>query len=137
MSDVLLFTLLLAGCWALQMYLTGVQVRTFMRQVAGLRRMGRTAIGVGGGRATRRVYVALAADASGRVVSARRLGGVTTLARPRAAPELEGVSLAELAGAGGDASARAAAMAARHLLGEDPRDGGGWPSTQRKEARSA
>jgi DNA-binding transcriptional regulator of glucitol operon len=136
-SDVLLFTVLLAGCWALQMYLTGLQVRTFMRHVAGLRRLGHTAIGVGGGRATRRVYVALAADASGRVVAARRLSGVTTLARPRPAPELEGLVLAELAGAGGDASARAAAMAARHLLGEDPHDGGGRSVTERREARSA
>lgn len=137
MSDLLLFTVLLAGCWALQMYLTGLQARTFMRQVAGLRRLGRTATGVAGGRATRRVYVALAADASGRVVAARRLSGVTTLARPRPVAELEGVALAELAGAGGDASARAAAMAARHLLGQDPHGGGGRKSTERKEARSA
>ncbi|MBW3601515.1 MAG: transcriptional regulator GutM [Actinobacteria bacterium] len=137
MSDLLLLTVLLAGCWGLQMYLTGRQVRAFMRQVAQLRRLGPTATGVGGGRATRRVYVALASDASGRVVGARRLGGVTTLARPRPAPELEGLALAELADARGDASARAAAMAARHLLDRDSLERGEPSRTERKEAHSA
>jgi glucitol operon activator protein len=114
---------LLAVMWALQMYLAYRQAKAFMSEVRGLRKLGRTAIGVSSqSRLKRRAYVALAVDPDERVVEAVKISGLTVWARPRKVADLRGRSLDELTTEDGSELARAAAMAARSLREATPQN---------------
>ncbi len=132
MSQYLAFFSVFALLWALQLYGTAKQGQQFMREVGRLRREagGETAIGASSmSRLRRRSYVAIAAGDDDRVTGAVELAGVTVFARAEPVPELVGRTLRELADtsfpekrAGAvERRANAAAMAARALLGEEPR----------------
>lgn len=121
-TTVVLLLLLFAALWALQMYAGGRQVQRFMRAVRAIRVQGRTAIGTAGGRVGGRTYVAVAADASDRVVAATRLSGRTVFAGPQPMDRIVGRQLQELLDPGDELAARAAADAARHLLRDEGDD---------------
>lgn len=125
MNNYLAFFLLLAVAWSLQLYLTSRQARVFMREVGQLRRLGATAVGTSsGGWLSPKVYVVLAAGDDERVIAARRLRGVTVMARPQPLPGVEGGRLIDLAGReGADGTGQAVAVAARHLLERGTRTG--------------
>lgn len=115
---------LIGVLWALQLYLAHRQAMAFMAEVRRLRGAGLTAIGASSmSRMRRRTYAALAAT-GGVVVDAVSLSGITVWARPRPAPTLLGRRLEDLAAAedARDRLLRAAAMAARSLLGTDDED---------------
>lgn len=122
MSRFLGFFAVFAALWALQLYATYQQSIVFMREVNRMRRGGETAIGTSGmSRFRRRTLVALTADRDDRIVEAIELSGLTVFARPQPVAELTGRVLRDLADdPTDDRRARAAAMAARTLLGEAP-----------------
>jgi DNA-binding transcriptional regulator of glucitol operon len=115
------FFVAFALLWVLQLYGTAKQSQQFMRAVRDLRPLGETAIGASSNnRMKRRAYVAIAADQTDVVTGAVELGGLTVFARAEPVAELVGVPLRDLADStANDRRSRAAAMAARALLGED------------------
>src|SRR5437762_11812311 len=83
--------------WLLQMALAYRQARVFYRRITTLRKMGRCATGLAGGRYRGRTYVALVANPRTRViVKAEQLRGFTVFASLKPIPQLEGRSLDDL-----------------------------------------
>jgi DNA-binding transcriptional regulator of glucitol operon len=85
----------------LQIYTTYRQTAAFSAAVRDLRTHGNISIG-GAGKRYRggKAFVAIAADANGRVTKAISLSGWTTLARPRELTSVKGLTLARLRGNG-------------------------------------
>ncbi|MBX5451635.1 transcriptional regulator GutM [Thermogemmatispora sp.] len=83
--------------WCLQLALAYGQARRFYRDVSRLRRLGRCATAMAGGRYRGRTYVVLVAHPEQRtILAARYLSGWTVFARLRPLPQLEGRPLDEL-----------------------------------------
>jgi glucitol operon activator protein len=82
--------------WILQLVLSMRQMRRFYRRVSELKRLGRTTIGVGGGTYRGRAYAVVVADASGRVVTAEIMSGISVFAALRPLPDVNGWNLRAL-----------------------------------------
>jgi glucitol operon activator protein len=83
--------------WLLQMALAYRQARVFYRRITTLRKLGRCATGLAGGRYRGRTYVALVANPRTRIiVKAEQLRGFTVFASLKPIPQLEGRSLDDL-----------------------------------------
>src|SRR5579875_2835042 len=83
--------------WCLQLALVYWQARRFYRDVSRLRRLGRCATAMAGGRYRGRTYVVLVAHPERRtILAARQLRGFTVFARLRPLPQVEGWPLDEL-----------------------------------------
>lgn len=97
MSGLASVFVMLGVLWLLQLGLAWRQAMAFQKQVTALRRGGRaTSIGMARSR-FRKVYVALAADESGRVVDALQLSGRTVFAIGKPVPLLVGARISALA----------------------------------------
>lgn len=80
--------------WTLQMVLSLLQMQRYFKRVNGLRKYGRVATAMTGGRYRGRIYAALAVDpATKRVTRAAQLSGWTVFAGLKDVPELVGLSL--------------------------------------------
>jgi glucitol operon activator protein len=120
----------LAVAWAIQIYFTARQAKSFQSRVNALRKSGRTAVGRGGSRYRGTVYCALASGDRSTVSAAAVLRGMTVFARPRDVPELVGRPLTELADTKPTSSKdEAVAHAARILLGRKDDSGKGGEPT--------
>lgn len=83
--------------WMLQLALAYRQARLFYKRMSSLRKLGRCASGLAGGRYRGRVYVVLVVDPSTRkVIAAEQLSGATIFARLKPMTQLEGRTLNEL-----------------------------------------
>lgn len=83
--------------WLVQLALAYRQARIFYKRVSQLRKLGRCATGLGGGRYRGRVYVTLVAHPlTHHIIKAEQLKGLTVFATLKPVPELEGRSLEEL-----------------------------------------
>lgn len=83
--------------WLVQLALAYRQARIFYKRVSKLRKLGRCATGLGGGRYRGRVYVTLVAHPlTHHIIKAEQLKGLTVFATSKPVPELEGRSLEEL-----------------------------------------
>ena len=83
--------------WLVQLALAYRQARLFYRRVNTLRKLGRCATGLAGGRYRGRVYVTLVVHPlTHLVMKAEHLRGWTVFASLKPVPELEGHSLDEL-----------------------------------------
>ena len=83
--------------WLVQLALAYRQARLFYHRVNKLRKLGRTATGLGGGRYRGRVYITLVIHPlTHHVIKAEQLKGWTVFATLKPVPELEGRSLEEL-----------------------------------------
>ena len=83
--------------WLLQLALAYRQARLFYKRVSKLRKLGRCATGLGGGRYRGRVYVTLVAHPlTHHIIKAEQLKGWTVFATLQPVPELEGRSMEEL-----------------------------------------
>jgi glucitol operon activator protein len=83
--------------WVLQLALAYWQARLFYREVSALRRLGRCATGMAGGRYRGHTYVVLVAHpARQTILEARQLSGFTVFARLKPVPQLEGRRLEDL-----------------------------------------
>ncbi len=83
--------------WLVQLALAYRQARVFYKRINSLRKLGRCATGLGGGRYRGRVYVALVVHPLTRtVIKAEQLSGWTVFARLQPVTQLEGRSLDEL-----------------------------------------
>lgn len=88
------FAVILIITWTLQMVLSVLQVKRYFKRVNALRRFGRVASGMAGGRYRGRTYGILAVDPSTkRITCAEQLSGMTVFASPRPVPQLVGISL--------------------------------------------
>jgi len=85
----------------LQVITTYKQTAAFRAAVRDLRKHGNISIG-GAGKRYRggKAFVAIAADANGRITKAISLSGWTTLARPQELSTVKGLSLSRLRGSG-------------------------------------
>lgn len=86
----------LGVAWVLQLWLSMQQMRRFYRRLAQLRRLGRTAMGIGGGMYRGRAYAVLVADSSDRVIHAEVMTGISVFASLKEVPGLTGWSLKSL-----------------------------------------
>jgi glucitol operon activator protein len=83
--------------WLLQLALAYRQARVFYRRITTLRKLGRCATGLAGGRYRGRTYVALVANPRTRIIiKAEQLRGLTVFASLKPVPQLEGRSLDDL-----------------------------------------
>ena len=83
--------------WLLQLALAYRQARVFYRRITTLRKLGRCATGLSGGRYRGRTYVALVANPRTRIIiKAEQLRGLTVFASLKPIPQLEGRSLDDL-----------------------------------------
>ena len=83
--------------WLLQLALAYRQARLFYKHVNALRKLGRCATSVSGGRYRGRTYVILVAHPQTQIIiKAEQLRGLTVFARLKPVPQLEGRSLDEL-----------------------------------------
>ncbi len=97
MSTVELLGVVALVAWLVQLALAYRQARLFYRRVSSLRKLGRCATGLSGGRYRGRVYVALVVHPLTRlVIKAEQLRGLTVFASLKPVPQLEGRSLDEL-----------------------------------------
>src|SRR5947199_8227705 len=83
--------------WLVQLALAYRQARLFYKRMSSLRKLGRCATGLAGGRYRGRVYVVLVVDPRTRkVIVAEKLGGATVLTSLKTVTQLEGRTLNEL-----------------------------------------
>lgn len=83
--------------WLVQLALAYRQARVFYKRVSNLRKLGRCATGLAGGRYRGRVYVTLVAHPlTHRILKAEAMQGLTVFATLKPIPPLEGRSLEEL-----------------------------------------
>ncbi len=83
--------------WLIQWALAYRQARLFQKRISGLRKLGRCATGMAGGRYRGRVYAVLVANpATHTIVKAEQLSGFTVFAKLKPVQQLEGRSLGEL-----------------------------------------
>ncbi len=91
------FALAALAAWLIQLGLAYRQARVFYRRISSLRKLGRCATGLSGGRYRGRVYVALVVHPlTHRVIKAEKLSGLTVFATLKSVTQLEGRSLDEL-----------------------------------------
>lgn len=121
-ATVVVLVVVFALLWMLQMYFAGRQVQRFMRAVADLRRKGDTATARAKRGRLGHVFVALTVDPDDVVIAALRLVGVTLFASPKQWLEPVGHGLGDVVGWEETPEHRAAAEAARYLLGNDLQD---------------
>jgi glucitol operon activator protein len=89
--------LIAVAAWLLQLGLAYRQAQLFYKRVSSLRKLGRCATGLSGGRYRGRVYVALVVHPLTRlVIKAEQLRGITVFASLKPVAQLEGRSLDEL-----------------------------------------
>ena len=114
----------LGAAWILQIILSFEQMRRFRGRLVELRRLGRTAVGLGGGKYRGRAYAIVVADAQGHVMRAEVMSGVSVFARLKEVPEVQGYELSGLLNSppdlGGKKSAALKAAAAALLKGAEP-----------------
>ena len=80
--------------WLVQLALAYRQARTFYMRISSLRKLGRCATGLSGGKYRGRVYVVLVVHPVTRVIiKAEQLRGLTVFASMKPIPQLEGLSL--------------------------------------------
>lgn len=85
------------AAWVFQMGLSALQLQRYYKRLSTLRKLGRCATGMGGGRYRGRAYATLVVDPATRVVTqAERLTGFSVFAGLRPMPSLVGVPLADL-----------------------------------------
>ncbi len=85
------------AAWLIQLGLAYRQANLFAQRIRALRKLGRCATGLSGGRYRGRTYVALVFHPLTHcVIKAERLRGFTVFARPTSVPQLEGHSLDEI-----------------------------------------
>ncbi|HLL78018.1 MAG TPA: transcriptional regulator GutM [Ktedonobacteraceae bacterium] len=95
MIETIAIIVLLA--WLVQLALAYRQARLFYKRISSLRKLGRCATGLAGGRYRGRVYVALVAHPLTRkVIIAEQLQGFTVFASLKPIPQLEGRSLDDI-----------------------------------------
>ena len=83
--------------WMVQLALAYRQARLFYKRMSSLRKLGRCATGLAGGRYRGRVYVVLVVDPRTRkVIVAEKLGGATVFTSLKPVTQLEGRTLNEL-----------------------------------------
>ena len=83
--------------WMVQLALAYRQARLFYKRMSSLRKLGRCASGLAGGRYRGRVYAVLVVDPRTRkVIVAEQLRGATVFARLKPVPQLEGRTLNKL-----------------------------------------
>lgn len=90
------FFVLLAIMWGLQFVLAFYQLRRFNRRIFEVRKHGKTAVGLSGGRYSGRTYAILAIDETGHIVHAEHFAGATIFARLRPVPDLIGMTLDDM-----------------------------------------
>lgn len=90
------FFLLLAVMWGVQFLLAFYQLRRFNRRILEVRKHGKTAVGLSGGKYSGRTYAILTLDQSGHIVHAEHFAGATIFARLRPAPDLLDMTLDEM-----------------------------------------
>ncbi len=83
--------LVVAAAWALQFVLSYWQLRQFHRQIAELRKLGRCAVGMDGGRWQGRTYGVLVADEHGLVCHAALFSGWTVFSKLQPFTKLNGM----------------------------------------------
>ncbi len=97
MNIVEQFALVALAAWLIQLGLAYRQARVFYRRISSLRKLGRCATGLAGGRYRGRVYVALVVHPLTRlVIKAEKLSGLTVFATLKPVTQLEGHTLDEL-----------------------------------------
>jgi DNA-binding transcriptional regulator of glucitol operon len=80
--------------WLIQLALAYRQARLFYRRISSLRKLGRCATGLAGGKYRARVYVVLVAHpVTHLIIKAEQLRGLTVFASIKPLPQLEGYSL--------------------------------------------
>ena len=80
--------------WLIQLALAYRQARLFYKRISRLRKLGRCATGLSGGKYRKRVYVVLVADpVTHRIIKAEQLRGLTVFAGIKPVPQLEGYAL--------------------------------------------
>lgn len=96
MHDYLIWLVVLGLAWVLQLFLSIGQMRRFYRRVAELKRLGRTAVGVGGGTYRGRAYAVVVADPTGRVLTVEVMSGISVFAGLKPLREVTGWNLQAL-----------------------------------------
>lgn len=87
----------LAALWAIQVFLSTLQMRRFHKRSQQLRRLGaHMAVGLAGNMYRRKVYTVVVIDADGTVVAAEQLSGFTILANLQPIPSMEGRDVWEI-----------------------------------------
>jgi DNA-binding transcriptional regulator of glucitol operon len=94
--DYLIWLVFVGLAWVLQLFLSIGQMRRFYRRVADLKRLGRTAVGVGGGTYRGRAYAVVVVDPTGRVVTAELMTGISVFAHLKPLTEVRGWNLQAL-----------------------------------------
>lgn len=80
--------------WLIQLALAYRQARLFYRRISSLRKLGRCATGLAGGKYRSRVYVALVVHpVTHTIIKAEQLRGLTVFASMKPIPQLEGYAL--------------------------------------------
>ena len=80
--------------WLVQLALAYRQARLFYKRISSLRKLGRCATGLAGGKYRGRVYVALVVHPITRaIIKAEQLRGLTVFASMKPIPQLEGYAL--------------------------------------------
>ena len=80
--------------WLVQLALAYRQARLFYKRISSLRKLGRCATGLSGGKYRSRVYVALVVHPVTRtIIKAEQLRGLTVFASMKPVPQLEGYAL--------------------------------------------
>ena len=80
--------------WLVQLALAYRQARVFYRRISSLRKLGRCATGLSGGKYRARVYVVLVAHpVTHLIIKAEQLRGLTVFASVKPLPQLEGYML--------------------------------------------
>lgn len=89
--------ILLFAAWIVQAGLSALQIHRYYGRIAKLRRLGRCATGMSGGRYRGRTYAVVVVNPTTRVVThAEKLSGMTVFATLRPIPELVGAALDDL-----------------------------------------
>jgi glucitol operon activator protein len=97
MSMVEQLALVALAAWLLQLGLAYRQARLFYKRVSSLKKLGRCATGLSGGRYRGRTYVVIVVHPLTRLISkAEQLRGITVFAGLKPVAQLDGRSLDEL-----------------------------------------
>ena len=89
----------LLGAWMFQLGLSAWQIHRYYKRIGKLRRLGRCATGMAGGRYRGRAYAVVVVNPTSRLVThAEQLAGVTVFAALKQEPRLIGHSLDDLLG---------------------------------------
>ncbi|AYV65485.1 MULTISPECIES: transcriptional regulator GutM [Niallia] len=84
--ELIIIMLLIAGAFVIQMGLGFLQIKHFTKGYSELRRMGKVAIGKKPGRIKAGTIVLFAINKNGRILAAKKMQGVTVMAKFRDLP---------------------------------------------------